>query len=116
MGGRLRGWDSSEALTTAPGAAGHPNAGSTARRGLPHRSLVVLELHLGLVPEADEEIEREVPVGSPHERERGSPTMHGAIQSQDVLAELLLRDVVVGVPRNGPSGRERESDLKTEVA
>ncbi len=73
--------------------------------------MVVRELDFGLIGEADEKVEREVAVRSLDEREGGAPAMQIAIETDDVLSEFLVGDVVIRIPRHRPRLGRGEGEL-----
>src|SRR5258708_39595375 len=79
-----------------------------------HCALIVLELDIWLVDEGYEEIEGEVPIRSLDERKGRVPTPQITIEPQDVLAELLGGEVVLGVPRDRPPGGRGETHVHVE--
>src|SRR5690242_20464789 len=79
-----------------------------------HRSLVVLELDVLLVQQADEKVELEIPVRGLHETKRRVPAPQIPLQPQNVLTELLGSEVVLRVPGNRPAGSGGEGNAEAD--
>src|SRR5579859_1997185 len=99
----------------AAGESRHvPGGGQrTSRRAI--RLLIVVELDVRLVDQGDVETEGEIAVGTLGEREPGVPATQIAVQTDEVLRELLGFEIVRRVPARGPVRRGAERHLQVHL-